>query len=113
MSIVSTSILITSRYYVFQGGNYLPQEGLDALKQLYGIAIAPFGRQLPEVVRCNQNCVEDLIKCSVKVFTIRPLAQVVGPNDERQNRDKMIVVQMDPAGPTVTEFISDVQLIAE
>ena len=30
------------------------------------------------------------------------------PNGGRQNRDKMIVVQMDPAGPTVTGFISDV-----
>ena len=36
------------------------------------------------------------------------LAQVGVPNGGRQNRDKMIVVQMDLAGPTVTGFISDV-----
>ena len=71
---------------MFKGANYLPQEGLDALKQLYGIAIAPFGRQLPEVVRCNQNCVEDLIKCSGKVFTFRPSMAALTADDKTVKR---------------------------
>ena len=62
-STVSIILVDVLKNKLFKAADYLPQEGLDAVKRLYGLAIKPFGRQLPEVVRCNQNCLDDLQKC--------------------------------------------------
>ena len=92
---------------LFKAADYLPQEGLDAVKRLYGLAIKPFGRQLPEVVRCNQNCLDDLQKCSGKVFG-DGLNDVGQPKQVYSNLFKTNVKQMDYVSLNVTGLTADV-----